>query len=74
MITTAAERLFQNGLCERVHAVTDMMLLKLQEDNDKTDSQSLFAGQIWLVIHYKCGMILAATNLFSEKILNYQVL
>ena len=41
VITTAAESPFQNGLCERVHAVTDMMLLKLQEDNAKTDSQTL---------------------------------
>jgi hypothetical protein len=31
--TSAAESPFQNGLCERVHAVTDMMLLKLQDDN-----------------------------------------
>ena len=29
VITTAAESPFQNGLCECVHAVTDMMLLKL---------------------------------------------
>ena len=35
VITTAAESPFQNGSCERVHAVTDMMLLKLQEDNAK---------------------------------------
>ena len=41
LITTAAESPFQNGLCERMHAVTDMMLLKLQEDNAKTDSQTL---------------------------------
>jgi hypothetical protein len=31
--TSAADSPFQNGLCERVHAVTDMMLLKLQNDN-----------------------------------------
>ena len=28
VITTAAESPFQNGLCERVHAITDMTLLK----------------------------------------------
>ena len=39
--TTAAESPFQNGLCERVHAVTDMMLLKLTEENQSTDSQTL---------------------------------
>ena len=31
--TTAAESPFQNGLCERVHSVTDNMLLKLRADN-----------------------------------------
>ena len=41
VITTAAESPFQNGLCERVHAVTDMMLLNLDEENGKADSQTL---------------------------------
>ena len=41
LITTAAESPFQNGLCERVHAVTDTMLLKLQEENQHTDSGTL---------------------------------
>lgn len=41
LITTAAESPFQNGLCERVHAVTDMMLLKLEKENENTDSQTL---------------------------------
>ena len=31
--TTAAQSPFQNGLCERVHSVTDMMLSKLRADN-----------------------------------------
>ena len=31
--TTAAESPFQNGLCERIHAVTDTMLLKLQAEH-----------------------------------------
>ena len=35
--TTAAQSPFQNGLCERVHSVTDMMLLKLRADNPNTD-------------------------------------
>ena len=29
--TTAANSPFQNGLCERIHAVTDTMILKLRE-------------------------------------------
>ena len=41
LITTAAESPFQNGLCERVHAVTDTMLLKLEEENQHTDSGTL---------------------------------
>ena len=41
VITTAAENPFQNGLCERVHAVTDTMLLKLKEENGKMDKQTL---------------------------------
>ena len=28
LCTTAGENPFQNGLCERMHAITDMMLLK----------------------------------------------
>ena len=43
VITTAAESPFQNGLCERVHAVTDRMLLKLQKENEKTDRQTLLS-------------------------------
>ena len=30
LYTTAGESPFQNGSCERVHAITDMMLAKLQ--------------------------------------------
>ena len=41
VITTAAESPFQNGLCERVHSVTDRMLLKLEEENQKLDSHTL---------------------------------
>ncbi len=32
-LTTAADSPFQNGLCERNHAVVDNMLLKMQEDS-----------------------------------------
>lgn len=36
MCTTAAESPFQNGLCERNHAITDLMLLKLVEQCPNT--------------------------------------
>ena len=42
-LTTAAESPFQNGLCERNHAVIDMMLVKLQEQCPKTDLNVLLA-------------------------------
>ena len=49
LITTAAESPFQNGLCERVHAVTDTMLLKLEKENQHTDSGTLlcWANMAW---------------------------
>ena len=40
--TTSAESPFQNGLCERVHAITDSMLMKLEADYGKTNDQALF--------------------------------
>ena len=43
LITMASDSPFQNGLCERVHSVTDMMLLKLMEENKKTESQTLLS-------------------------------
>lgn len=41
--TTAAESPFQNGLCERVHAVTDSMLLKMIDQCPKTPVEVLLA-------------------------------
>ena len=42
--TTAGESTFQNGLCERIHAITDMMLVKLEaETQGKTHSQTLLS-------------------------------
>ena len=43
LITTAADSPFQKRLCERVHSVTDMMLLKLTEENKKTESETLLS-------------------------------
>ena len=37
LCTTAGESPFQNGLCERVHAITDMMLLKLEAEYRKNE-------------------------------------
>ena len=41
VITSAAQSPWQNGLCERVHAVTDTMLLKLTADYPKTAPEIL---------------------------------
>ena len=43
LITTAADSPLQNGLCERVHSVTNMVLLKLMEENKRTESQILLS-------------------------------
>ena len=43
LCTTAGESPFQNGLCERVHAITDMMLVKLEVEYGKTHSQILLS-------------------------------
>ena len=40
-ITTGAEAPFQNGLCERNHAVVDAMLLRLLQDNPNTEVRTL---------------------------------
>ena len=39
--TTAAESPWQNGLCERVHAVTDQIMMKLHEEYPNTKIQTL---------------------------------
>ena len=41
--TTAGMSPFQNGLCERVHAVTDMMLAKLEADNKGVELSTLLS-------------------------------
>ena len=43
LCTTAGESPFQNGLCKRVHAITDVMLLKLEAEYGKINSQTLFS-------------------------------
>ena len=40
--TTAGESPFQNGLCERVHAVTDMMLTKLEDEHHHHHHHQIF--------------------------------
>ena len=43
VITTAAESPFQNGLCERVHAVTDSILTKLVADDSEKPVEVLLS-------------------------------
>lgn len=43
LCTTAGESPFQNGLCERNHAVVDMMLNKLEAENPNTENQTLLS-------------------------------
>ena len=56
--TTAGKSPFQNGLCERVHAVTDMMLTKLEDEQNGAN----FVGQIWLEIVFRYEMASAVTS------------
>ena len=41
IFTTAAESPFQNGLCEKVHHITDSILAKLVADNPRADERVL---------------------------------
>ena len=41
VVTTAAESPFQNGLCEKVHSITDGMLTKLKADHPKAKENVL---------------------------------
>ena len=43
LCTTSGESPFQNGLCERVHAITDMMLVKLEAEYGKINPQTLLS-------------------------------
>lgn len=43
LCSTAGMSLYQNGLCERVHAVTDMMLTKLEDENKTVNIETLLA-------------------------------
>ena len=62
LITSAADSLFQNGLCEHVHSVIDMKLLKLMEENRKLKVKHCCHGQIWHETPYKRGMVSVAIN------------
>ena len=63
LCTTAGESPFRNGLSERVHTITDMMLVKLAADYGNVNSQNhCFHGRIWLEIPCKCGTAIAATS------------
>ena len=43
LCTTACESLFQKGLFEMVHAITDMILVKLAADYGKVNTQTLLS-------------------------------
>ena len=60
--TTAANSPFQNGLCERTHAVTDTMFLKLWEQCPKTPIEVYFLGPMYHVILFKCGTVLVVIS------------
>ena len=61
---TAGESPFQNGLCERVHAVTDMMLTKLEDKQDGANSETLlcWANMARNCLQMRCGMASAVTS------------
>ena len=56
--TTAGMSPFKNGLCERVHAITDGMLTKLEEEYGRKNCPTLLCwanmAKIWN--SFKCGM------------------
>ena len=56
--TTAGERPMQNGLCERVFVVTEMMLTKLEDEQNAATSETLLCK-----IVFRCGMALLVTSL-----------
>ena len=56
--TTAGMSPFQNGLCERVHAITDGMLTKLEEEYGRKNCPTLlcWANMAKNWNSFKCGM------------------
>lgn len=54
LVTTAAESPLQNGLCIRVGALTDMMLLNQMKKKAKLTVKHHCVVKIWRVIHCKC--------------------
>ena len=67
LCTTAAESPFQNGLCERIHAVTDSMLLKLQEQCP-VSSHSFMLCSIFGSFS-SCCFTIAPTQQYAMKII-----
>jgi hypothetical protein len=43
LCTAAGISPFQNGLCERVHAITNMMLIKLASENKNVEIETLLS-------------------------------
>ena len=76
LCTTAGESSFQNGLCKRVHAITDIMLVKLEAEYGKTHSQTLLSWanmarnplQMWN--GYSCHQLVFGENPNLPNIMN----
>ena len=60
--TTAANSPFQNGLCERIHATMDTMLLKLREQCPKTPIEVLHSWDNVHVILFQCDTVLVVIS------------
>ena len=60
--TTAAESPWQNGLCERVHSVTDSMLVKLSLIIPRFQQKYCYVGLICPEMHCRCGTVFHHIN------------
>ena len=75
-ITTAAEAPWQNGLCERVHQVTDQILLKLQDSYPNLELDLLLAwsnmarNSLQMYLGFSSHQLVFGTNPNLPNILN----
>ena len=80
--TIAGEKPFQNGLCERVHAVTDMMLTKLEYEQNGANSETLLCWanmarnclQMWNVFSSHQLVFVTNSNLPGIMMIRYPLL
>jgi transposase InsO family protein len=64
ILTTAAESPFQNGMCERNHAIVDNMLEKLAFENPRTPLDTLMLGEHGQKLLTESQWILKFSNSF----------